>query len=64
VLKEAQIQRMAERELDRQRDNWDPRKGSFAEFRQWYLAERHGKWHRNEYLPWLLYGICIFLCEK
>ncbi|KAI6183457.1 hypothetical protein M3Y97_00491200 [Aphelenchoides bicaudatus] len=55
ALKEAQIERMVASELEERRNTWDINKGQFDKFQQWYVDYRKNIWHREEYLPWLLY---------
>lgn len=55
ALKEAQIERMVAAELEERRSTWDINKGQFDKFQQWYIDYRKNIWHREEYLPWLLY---------
>lgn len=56
--KEAQIERVALREIEQRKNGWDERRrgGSFDEFQRWYVEQKKGNWHRDLYLPWLLYG--------
>ncbi|KAI6232706.1 hypothetical protein M3Y99_00994500 [Aphelenchoides fujianensis] len=54
-LKESQIERMVERELEERKESWDINRGQFEKFRDWYINYRKNVWHREEYLPWLLY---------
>ncbi|CAD5212456.1 unnamed protein product [Bursaphelenchus okinawaensis] len=50
-----QIKRMVERELAERKKSWDINRGQFEKFQQWYIDYRQNIWHREEYLPWLLY---------
>jgi hypothetical protein len=63
ALKEAQIERAVNREMD-MRTSATKMHGSSpsedARGRHWYAEQRKGQWHRDEYLPWLLYGLCPF----
>lgn len=54
-VKEAQIEKMVKRELEERRQTWDINRGQFEKFQQWYETYRKNIWHREEYLPWLLY---------
>jgi hypothetical protein len=53
--KEAQIEKTVLRELEERRRTWDINRGQFEKFQQWYIEYRKNIWHREEYLPWLLY---------
>uniref|UniRef100_A0A7E4VPI5 DUF7753 domain-containing protein n=1 Tax=Panagrellus redivivus TaxID=6233 RepID=A0A7E4VPI5_PANRE len=53
--KEAQIEATVMRELEERRRNWDINRGQFEKFQSWYIEYRKNIWHREEYLPWLLY---------
>ncbi|KAI6211687.1 hypothetical protein M3Y96_00460500 [Aphelenchoides besseyi] len=54
-LKETQITRAVEDELAERKQSWDIARGQFEKFRDWYVNYRKNTWHREEYLPWLLY---------
>lgn len=54
-LKEALIEESVEKELEERRKNWDINNGQFEKFRQWYIDYRKDIWHKEDYLPWLLY---------
>uniref|UniRef100_A0A914YF36 DUF7753 domain-containing protein n=1 Tax=Panagrolaimus superbus TaxID=310955 RepID=A0A914YF36_9BILA len=53
--KEAQIERTVLRELEERKRTWDINRGQFEKFQQWYIEYRKNIWHKDEYLPWLLY---------
>uniref|UniRef100_A0A915E551 DUF7753 domain-containing protein n=1 Tax=Ditylenchus dipsaci TaxID=166011 RepID=A0A915E551_9BILA len=55
ALKESQIEKTVLNELEERRKTWDISKGQFEKFQQWYVDYRKNIWHREEYLPWLLY---------
>ncbi|KAI1699951.1 hypothetical protein Ddc_18335 [Ditylenchus destructor] len=55
VIKERQIEDTVLRELEERRKTWDINRGQFDKFQQWYIDYRKNIWHREEYLPWLLY---------
>uniref|UniRef100_A0A915BVY8 DUF7753 domain-containing protein n=1 Tax=Parascaris univalens TaxID=6257 RepID=A0A915BVY8_PARUN len=55
AAKEAQIEESVMRELEERRRTWDVNNGQFDRFRQWYIEYRKNIWHRDDYLPWLLY---------
>lgn len=46
ALKEAQIERMVESELEERKQTWDINKGQFDRFREWYVNYRRNLWHR------------------
>jgi hypothetical protein len=46
ALKEAQIERMVESELEERKQTWDINKGQFDRFQQWYVNYRRNLWHR------------------
>ncbi|GMR36999.1 hypothetical protein PMAYCL1PPCAC_07194, partial [Pristionchus mayeri] len=54
-LKEEQIEQSVARELDQRRATWDVNNGQFDKFSQWYIDYRKNVWHKEDYLPWLLY---------
>ncbi|EYC07889.1 hypothetical protein Y032_0068g187 [Ancylostoma ceylanicum] len=71
MLKEAQIEESVARELEERRRTWDVNNGQFDKFSQWYIEYRKNIWHKDDYLPWLLYEneiSCLKLtfdvCEK
>ncbi|ETN78004.1 hypothetical protein RB195_017446 [Necator americanus] len=71
LLKEAQIEESVARELEERRRTWDVNNGQFDKFSQWYIEYRKNIWHKDDYLPWLLYEneiSCLKLtfdvCEK
>jgi len=53
--KEAQIEKTVMKELEERKRTWDINRGQFEKFQQWYIEYRKNIWHREEYLPWLLY---------
>lgn len=53
--KEAQIEETVMRELEERRRTWNVNNGQFERFRQWYIDYRKDIWHKEDYLPWLLY---------
>uniref|UniRef100_A0A0K0FJI2 DUF7753 domain-containing protein n=1 Tax=Strongyloides venezuelensis TaxID=75913 RepID=A0A0K0FJI2_STRVS len=55
AIKEGQIERTVLRELEERKRNWDVNKGQFEKFQEWYINYRKNVWHKDEYLPWLLY---------
>ncbi|CAI4232740.1 unnamed protein product [Auanema sp. JU1783] len=70
-LKELQIEESVAKELEERRRTWDVNNGQFDKFSQWYTEYRKNIWHRDDYLPWLLYEnevSCLKLtfdvCEK
>ncbi|VDN06079.1 unnamed protein product [Thelazia callipaeda] len=70
-IKEASIEENIQKELEERRKSWDINNGQFEKFRQWYINYRKDIWHREDYLPWLLYEneiSCIRLtfdvCER
>uniref|UniRef100_A0A915Q0Z7 DUF7753 domain-containing protein n=1 Tax=Setaria digitata TaxID=48799 RepID=A0A915Q0Z7_9BILA len=70
-IKEELIGETIKKELEERRKKWDVSNEQFEKFRQWYINHRRETWHREEYLPWLLYEneiSCIRLtfdvCER
>ncbi|TMS40230.1 hypothetical protein L596_006632 [Steinernema carpocapsae] len=55
LAKEFQIEETVNKELEERRRNWDINNGQFDKFRQWYVDYRKNVWHKEDYLPWLLY---------
>lgn len=55
LRKEAQIEESVLKELEERRRTWDVNNGQFDRFRQWYIGYRKDIWHKEDYLPWLLY---------
>jgi len=55
INKEKQIEQTVLRELEDRRRTWDVNNGQFEKFRQWYVEYRKNLWHKDDYLPWLLY---------
>ncbi|CAJ0586607.1 unnamed protein product, partial [Mesorhabditis spiculigera] len=53
--KEEQIQQTVLRELEERRRTWDVNNGQFDKFSQWYIEYRKNIWHKEDYLPWLIY---------
>ncbi|PIO65526.1 hypothetical protein TELCIR_12796 [Teladorsagia circumcincta] len=71
LLKEAQIEETVAKELEERRRTWDVNNGQFDKFSQWYIEYRKNIWHKDDYLPWLLYEneisclkITFDVCEK
>ncbi|CAP27332.2 Protein CBG07012 [Caenorhabditis briggsae] len=54
-LKEEQIEETVAKELEERRRTWDVNNGQFDKFSQWYIEYRKNLWHKDDYLPWLLY---------
>ncbi|PAV90122.1 hypothetical protein WR25_13326 [Diploscapter pachys] len=54
-VKEAQIEETVARELEERRRTWDVNNGQFDKFSQWYIEYRKNLWHKDDYLPWLVY---------
>ncbi|CAD6199943.1 unnamed protein product [Caenorhabditis auriculariae] len=54
-LKELQIEETVAKELEDRRRTWDVNNGQFEKFSQWYIDYRKNLWHKDDYLPWLLY---------
>ncbi|KAL3994042.1 hypothetical protein ACH3XW_20110 [Acanthocheilonema viteae] len=70
-IKEALIEEAIRKELEERRRTWNIGNEQFEKFRLWYTNYRKDTWHREEYLPWLLYEneiSCIRLtfdvCER
>ncbi|VDK79262.1 unnamed protein product [Onchocerca ochengi] len=70
-IKEELIEETVRKELEERRKTWNINSEQFEEFRLWYTNHRKNIWHREEYLPWLLYEneiLCIRLtfdvCER
>ncbi|CAJ0945765.1 unnamed protein product, partial [Mesorhabditis belari] len=55
AMKETQIEETVLRELEERRRTWDVNNGQFDKFRQWYIEYRKNIWHKEDYLPWLIY---------
>ncbi|CAI5440804.1 unnamed protein product [Caenorhabditis angaria] len=55
LLKESQIEETVAKELEERRRTWDVNNGQFDKFSQWYIEYRKNLWHKDDYLPWLLY---------
>uniref|UniRef100_A0A914WBG2 DUF7753 domain-containing protein n=1 Tax=Plectus sambesii TaxID=2011161 RepID=A0A914WBG2_9BILA len=53
--KERQIEQTVLAELEERRRTWDVNNGQFEKFRDWYIEYRKNLWHKDDYLPWLLY---------
>lgn len=55
--KEAEIEKTIEKELEakRKENNWAVDDAQYITFRNWYVQYRKDTWHKQEYLPWLLY---------
>jgi len=55
--KEAQLEATIERELESKRteNNWAVDDQQYITFRDWYIKKRKDTWHKQDYLPWLLY---------
>ncbi|WKX95452.1 hypothetical protein Q1695_012144 [Nippostrongylus brasiliensis] len=71
LLKEAQIEETVAKELEERRRTWDVNNGQFDKFSQWYIEYRKNIWHKDDYLPWLLYEneisclkITFDVCER
>ncbi|VDN56963.1 unnamed protein product [Dracunculus medinensis] len=71
ALKEKQIEEMITRELEEKRRTWDVTNGEFQRFQKWYINYRKNLWHKEDYLPWLLYEneitcirITFDVCER
>ncbi|KAK6054388.1 hypothetical protein COOONC_08107 [Cooperia oncophora] len=71
LLKEMQIEETVAKELEERRRTWDVNNGQFDKFSQWYIEYRKNIWHKDDYLPWLLYEneisclkITFDVCEK
>uniref|UniRef100_A0A914MZ41 DUF7753 domain-containing protein n=1 Tax=Meloidogyne incognita TaxID=6306 RepID=A0A914MZ41_MELIC len=70
AIKEAQIERNSLREFEQKIKNVDSNI-PFNEVKIWYIEQQKNIWHKNDYLPWLLYEnefACIRLtfdvCER
>ena len=44
--KESEIEEVVRNELQHRKDNWDPRRGRFETFQDWYIQYRKDAWHR------------------
>jgi hypothetical protein len=55
--KEAEIEKTIEKEIEakRKENNWAVDDQQYITFRNWYVQYRKDTWHKQEYLPWLLY---------
>jgi len=55
--KEGEIEKTIEKELEakRKENNWAVDDKQYITFRNWYVQYRKDTWHKQEYLPWLLY---------
>jgi len=55
--KEAEIEKTIDAELEtkRKENNWAVDDQQYIVFRTWYVGYRKNLWHKNEFLPWLLY---------
>jgi len=55
--KEAEIESTIDTELEkkRQEKNWALDDQQYQTFRNWYIQYRKDTWHKQDYLPWLLY---------
>uniref|UniRef100_A0A1I8C376 DUF7753 domain-containing protein n=1 Tax=Meloidogyne hapla TaxID=6305 RepID=A0A1I8C376_MELHA len=69
AIKEAQIERNSLRDFEQRIKNLDSIPSN--EVRNWYIEQQKNIWHKNDYLPWLLYEnefACIRLtfdvCER
>ncbi|CAK5041136.1 unnamed protein product [Meloidogyne enterolobii] len=55
AIKEAQIERNSLREFEQKIKNVD-NNIPFDQVKNWYIEQQKNTWHKNDYLPWLLYG--------
>ncbi|CAK5084826.1 unnamed protein product [Meloidogyne enterolobii] len=55
AIKEAQIERNSLREFEQKIKNVDSNI-PFDQVKNWYIEQQKNIWHKNDYLPWLLYG--------
>jgi len=55
--KEAELEKSIDADVEKQRakNNWAVTDQEFITFRNWYIDYKKNTWHKNEYLPWLLY---------
>lgn len=55
--KESEIEKSIDKELEskRQENHWAVDDQQYITFRDWYIKYRKDTWHKQEYLPWLLY---------
>jgi len=55
--KEAEIVKTIEKELEskRKENSWAVDDSQYLTFRNWYVQYRKDTWHKQEFLPWLLY---------
>ncbi|KAK6103389.1 hypothetical protein QQG55_12300 [Brugia pahangi] len=54
-IKETLIEENIRKELEERGKTWNIGNEQFEKFRLWYINYRKDTWHREEYLPWLLY---------
>ncbi|KRX72887.1 hypothetical protein T06_334 [Trichinella sp. T6] len=73
IDKEKQIKMVVDRELEakRKENGWSLSNSEYIAFRDWYVKARQDSWHRQDYLPWLLYyneigclTISFDICDK
>uniref|UniRef100_A0A915K6B8 DUF7753 domain-containing protein n=1 Tax=Romanomermis culicivorax TaxID=13658 RepID=A0A915K6B8_ROMCU len=71
--KEQEIERDIERDLTKRRleNGWDVDNEQYLVFKRWFTQLRKDQWHKQEYLPWLLYynrvgclSVSFNVCDK
>jgi len=70
-VKEEEITGVWTKELEQRRSTWDVGNGHFEKFREWYIQYQKDLWHKNKYLPWLVFtnemaclSVTFDVCDK
>jgi len=73
AAKEAEIEANADADIAKQRQSkqLNVTDGDLASFRKWYVQYQKDKWHKDKYLPWLVYEnelaclkVTFTVCDK